>query len=509
MIKKYALLIFIILLKFIIQLQLVHPVYDLQRDEYLHLDQARHLAAGYISVPPLNSWVAWLILKLGGGEFWIRFFPALFGALTIFIVWKAIEALKGNLFALLLGSACVLFSALLRLNILFQPNSFDILAWTFFYYCIIRYTNGEQKKWLWFAAIGFAIGFLNKYNIIFQLIGLLPALVLTQQRSVFTKKALYGAIILAFLLMAPNLWWQYKNGFPVFAHMRELTNTQLVYVSRGDFLKEQLLFFAGGLIVLLAGFISLFLYAPFRKYIVLFYGFAFTMLLFIFLRAKAYYAIGIYPIFFAFGAVWLETLLQNGWKKWVLRPLLLLLPLAFFALMLKVAFPLLPPEEIVAKANLQQKTGLHRWEDGKEHPISQDFADMLGWKELAAIVDSAYEKVNDPANTIVFCDNYGEAGAVNYYSKHKNINALSVNADYATWFPENKKWQHCIRVKENADVSKEIKYFDSVAIAGRIKEPYAREIGTTVYIMLNANDSIRAILQREITKAKNKYRQSN
>src|SRR4249920_1469408 len=62
--------------------------------------------------------------------FWVKFFPATYGALTIYIVWKAIEELNGNLFALILGSTCVLFSALLRLNTLYQPNSFDVLSWT-------------------------------------------------------------------------------------------------------------------------------------------------------------------------------------------------------------------------------------------------------------------------------------------------------------------------------------------------------------------------------------------
>ena len=59
--KETALLLVIIILKFILHYALVNPVYELHRDEYLHLDQARHLAWGYYSVPPLTSWIAWLI----------------------------------------------------------------------------------------------------------------------------------------------------------------------------------------------------------------------------------------------------------------------------------------------------------------------------------------------------------------------------------------------------------------------------------------------------------------
>jgi|GEM_PF-6304692 len=60
MLKKYALLIGIIVLKFIIQFNLVNPAYELQRDEFLHIDQGKHLAAGFISVPPLTALLRFL-----------------------------------------------------------------------------------------------------------------------------------------------------------------------------------------------------------------------------------------------------------------------------------------------------------------------------------------------------------------------------------------------------------------------------------------------------------------
>ena len=161
MTKRNLILFGFIVLKFILQYVLVSSEYDLQRDEYLHLDQANHLAWGYLSVPPLTSWFSYLILLLGNSFFWIKFFPALFGALTLLIVWKAIELLKGNLYALILGALCVLFSCLLRLNMLYQPNSFDVLCWTAFYYFLIQYLTSENKKWFYWAGVIFALGFLN------------------------------------------------------------------------------------------------------------------------------------------------------------------------------------------------------------------------------------------------------------------------------------------------------------------------------------------------------------
>ena len=121
--KKTGLPLFFILLKFVLQYFAIDSGYELHRDEFLHLDLGKHLAWGYQSVPPVTGWISYIILMLGNSVFWVKFFPALFGALTVVFVWKIIEALKGNLFALILGAVAVTFSVLLRINTLYQPNS--------------------------------------------------------------------------------------------------------------------------------------------------------------------------------------------------------------------------------------------------------------------------------------------------------------------------------------------------------------------------------------------------
>src|SRR5215213_7147677 len=105
--KGTLILLLFILAKIILQYFLINPQYDLQRDEYLHLDQANHLAWGYISVPPVTSWISWIIKLLGNGVFWIKFFPAAFGALTLLLVWKTVEELGGSLFARVLASLAI------------------------------------------------------------------------------------------------------------------------------------------------------------------------------------------------------------------------------------------------------------------------------------------------------------------------------------------------------------------------------------------------------------------
>lgn len=495
--QRTALLLIFIALKFLLQYFLIIPGYDLHRDEYLHLDQGNHLAWGFMSVPPVTSWIAWIIRALGNGEWAVRFFPALFGALTILVVWKSVERLGGSLFACILAGSCVLFSALLRLNQLFQPNSVDVLCWTTLYFCLISYISTRKRRWLYGFAGAFAIGFLNKYNIAFAVLGLLPAILLTPQRSLLLNKHVGFALLLALVLISPNLIWQYQNHFPVFHHMKLLAETQLVNMNRADFLKEQLLYFMGALFVIAAGLYGLLVYRPFTPYRLFFFAIIITLAVFTYLRAKGYYAIGIYPIYIAFGAVYIARKVNAAW----LRAVFVLIPVALFIPLFNVAFPNKTPEQIIADPGPYQKLGMLRWEDGKDHQLPQDFADMLGWRELAAKVDAAYAAMPDRATTLVLCDNYGQAGAINYYTR-EGVRAVTFNADYVNWFDLSKHYKHLIRVKNWHERAAEIQetgpLFATGFAADSVTNRYAREWGTTVFVFRDARIDINGKIAEEI-----------
>ncbi len=336
--KRSLILLAFIIAKFVLQYLLISPAYDLQRDEYLHLDQANHLAWGYISVPPVTSWISYLIKLLGTGVFWVKFFPALFGALTMVLVWKIIEELKGNLYALVLGALAILVSAILRINILFQPNSLDILFWTLTYFTLIKYFSTKDPGWIYMCALSVAFGILSKYNIFFLIAGLLPALLLTPQRKIFRSMHLYISIGIVLIIILPNIIWQVRNHFPTINQLQELARTQLVNVQRLDFVKEQFIFFLSSLFIIFAAFVALLFNKPFKKFRFIVLSFLFTLSLFIYLKAKAYYAIGLYPVLIAFGSVYLEKILAYG--KWCyLRPVSIIIVIALAIPFIRIGFP--------------------------------------------------------------------------------------------------------------------------------------------------------------------------
>lgn len=349
------------------------------------------------------------------------------------------------------------------------------------------------------------IGVLNKYNIAFSILGLIPALLLTKQRKIFMQPHVYGAGILALAIIAPNLLWQYQNHFPIIHHMKELSERQLVNVDRFVFLKSQALFFAGSFIVIIVGLGALLLYRPFEKFRFLFWRYIITIALYLFLKAKDYYAIGLYPVYIAFGAVFLAHFFEKGWKK-ILKPVFILIPILLFLPLYNVAFPNKSPEYIMQHQEEYRKFGLLRWEDGKDHALPQDFADMQGWKELAQKVDKEYSVLSKSGNTMVLCDNYGQAGAINYYSK-LGVKAVSFNADYINWMDMSKKYVNVIRVKDYSEGKKELKesgaFFQDPKLADSITNPFAREKGTMIFSLRGAKIDINKRIQDEIDENKN------
>lgn len=504
--KSGIILIVFVILKFILQYSLINPQYELHRDEYLHLDQGNHLAWGFLSVPPVSSWQAFIIDALGNSVFWVKFFPALFGALTIVVVWKTVEELKGGLYACILAASGILLSVLLRLNMLFQPNSLEVLLWTLFYFCVIKYINSDRVKWLYAGAVFIGIGFLNKYNIMFALLGILPAILLTIHRKIFLQKHFYFAALLAAMIVLPNIVWQFQNDFPVIHHMKELSERQLVNVSRLDFIKSQFLFFLGSILVIMAGFYALLFYSPFEKFRFFFWSYVFTIALFLLLKAKDYYAIGIYPAYIAFGAVFLADRFERLKQGAVLRIVFVLMVIVTFIPLYRIAFPNKSPEYIVSHPEPYRRLGLLRWEDGKDHPLPQDFADMLGWKELAKKADREYEKLSKTGKTLVLCDNYGQAGAINFYSE-KGIKAVSFNADYINWFDLSKPYHNLIRIKEFSDneLEKTSPFFTTGKISDSITNPFAREKGTLIFSFQGAKINVNKRIQNEVDAVKAHY----
>lgn len=498
--QNYWLLMVFMSFKLILQFMVVNPVYELHRDEFLHLDQARHLAAGYISVPPFSSWISAIIFFLGGSTFWIRFFPALFGALTLLFAWLTVEELGGKMYAKILVSCAFLFSVFVRLNILYQPNAFDVLAWTGIFYFLIRYIRSEENKWLFYLMLAFVLGFYNKYTIAILLPGLLFSLIITKNRKIFYNRYFYISLLTGLVLILPNLYWQLSHHFPFVHHMVALKRTQLDHTSTSGFLVEQLMFMGGSLPLYILALIGLFFYRKFENYRIIGINYFTVLLIFIVLKAKSYYALGLYPVLPVFGAVYLESVLPKFRKLFVFA-LLIVANVIAFLFIYDLVLPVKSPTAIVSNKDKYEKLGLLKWNDGKDHQLPQDFADMQGWKEMAEKALLAYEMIptEEREQTLIFCDNYGQAGALNYYNRHKTPEAYAANTDYIFWIPRMKVIKNVVLIGNKPD-DHILAMFKSYQLTGIVENEFAIEKNTGIYLLRSANEDFTSKFYQTIDK---------
>ena len=494
------------LLKIIIPYFLQDSIYEPHRDEFLYLAEGHHMAWGFMEVPPVLSVFAWLTHILGDNIFWIKLWPSLFGAATFILAAKIIRSLGGKNFAIFLLFLPFIFGVYLRLFFLFQPNTPEVFFWTMIAFSIIRFVQTKRNKWLYLLGISMGLGMMSKYSVAFFTVSIFAGLLFTRHRLIFLNKHFWYAMLVAFIIFLPNLTWQYNRHFPVVHHMQELQQTQLQYISPGSFLKDQLLMNLPCFFIWIAGLWFVSFSHKGRDYRFTGWAYLVLMILFLITHGKNYYTLGVYPTLFAFGAIQLEIFTSS--IRW-LRVVFIVFPLVTGVLFLPIALPILPPQQL---AHLYvtihaEKTGALKWEDLKDHPLPQDFSDMLGWEEMSQKVAKAYNMLSDSEkqNAVIFCNNYGMAGAVTYYAaKYHLPAAYSDNASFLYWIPSNINMQNFVLVSDDPDEKQHdfAKGFVSVTKVDSITNVYAREYGDYIYLFKGADENFRKFFSEKIAKDK-------
>lgn len=497
-------------IKLILPFFLQNSFYQPHRDEYLYLAEAHHLSWGFMEVPPLLSVFAWITNLLGGGMFWIKIWPDLFGVFTFLLVGKIILSLGGRIFALILGWLPFVLDGYMRLFFLFMPNFLDVFFWTLIAFSITRYIQTEQNKWLYWFGIAVGLGMMSKYSVAFYTASILAAILLTHHRKIFLKKHFYFASLIALLIFLPNIIWQYNHRFPVITHMDELQQEQLKYNSAVGFIISQFIMNFPCVFIWIAGLVCV-IFSPLRKQYRLFgWTYLFVIVLLIVLRGKDYYALGAYPVLFAFGAYHLEkvTTLRLRWTRYAM----LIFSFAFGLFAMPLIMPLAKPEKLVKyyeKTGLN-KTGSFKWEDQQMHPLPQDFADMMGWKELAIKAGAVYNSLpeQEKAKTFVYCRGYFSAGALNYYRKEAGLpEVYSDNASFLFWMPDKYDVKNLILVAHHLPDKDDVVFqqFEKVIIKDSIDMPLFRENGMKIILFENGNDSLNNIITKGVAKLKSKF----
>ncbi len=394
------------------------------RDELYYLACARHLDFGYVDHPPLSILIlalnTWLF---GKGLFALRLLPALAGAANVFLVGMLARELGGGRFAQSVAALTVLVSLIhLAFGAIFSMNAFDLLIWTAAVLLLVRLIRtGNSRLWLAAGAL-LGLGLLNKTSVLWLGTGLGAALLLTPQRSWLKTRWPWIAGGIALLIFSPYILWNLSHDL---AHLEFIRNA-----SAGKYSGLSPWTFLGGLFLVnnpvtlpvwLGGIVYLLWSGREKSH--RFAGIIFVavaLILTINGHSKSDYLAAACAIPFAGGGVAFERLLSTGFLP-RLRPLLVVLLLSGLGLA-PVVLPILPVEGYLAYAEtlgVRPSTA----ENLELAELPQFYADMFGWQNMAATVASVYSQLSDEerADCVALGLNYGEAGALEYYSDRYDL----------------------------------------------------------------------------------------
>jgi hypothetical protein len=398
-----ALLIYLALVTVIAHM-LVGQRYGIHRDELATLDDARHLAWGYVAYPPVTPFFGRLSLILFGPTLpGFRLFAALAQAVALVLTGLMAKEMGGGRGAQLVAAfAGVPFC--LGGGALMQYVSFDYLCWVLAAYFMVRLLMSDDPRW--WLAVGASIGFgmLSKYTMGVFAVGIVAGVLLTDRRRYLRSKWLWYGAALSILILLPNLQWQAQNHFVSLDFLRHIHERDIRQGRTKNFLPGQLKMTLFAFPLCLAGLYYALLALAGKRLRSIGWMFVVPLALFVILKGRVYYFAAAYPMVYAAGSVWGE--------RWLVS-----LDRARAALARAVAFVVLTADIAISAMLVLPLAPVHsKWWDVASK-VEGDFVEEMGWPELVETVAEVRDSLpaDERAHLGILAANYGEAGAINLF----------------------------------------------------------------------------------------------
>jgi 4-amino-4-deoxy-L-arabinose transferase-like glycosyltransferase len=413
--------------------------YGIFRDELYYLANAEHLGFGYVDHPPMIGWVTWLTKYLFGTSLTgLRALPALAAGVTVLLVGRTARELGGGRFAQILAATLTaLAPGYVAIFGYLSMNAFDVMFWAAAFLILVRVlATRDMRGWVAFGLVtGLALE--NKISPLFLGFGVVAGLVVTRDPEPFRSPRLWLGGALAAALALPHAIWQVAHGWPTLEFIANATRYKNAPVAPLDFLAEQVLMMNPlAAPIALAGLYGLLVSKDGRRFRALGWCVVAILVLMIVQRAKPYYFVPAYTALYAAGAWTVERATARAGRVWA-RGAVVAATVASGVALAPLAKPLLPIERFVAyQAALGLEPGTAELTQVGRLP--QFFADRLGWQELAETVARVHRTLpaEDRARACVFGQNYGQAGAIDFYGPALGLpRAISGHNSYHLWGP--------------------------------------------------------------------------
>jgi hypothetical protein len=444
-------------------------------DELYFLACGQHLAWGYVDMPPLTAFQAWLTRHLfGDSPYSIRLFPSLAAAGAVLLAGALVRELGGGRFAQVLAALVVLFApGYLAFCSYLSMNSLEPAIWSGCALLVVRIVKrNDPRLWPWFGLLA-GIGLLNKHTMLVFGFAIVVALLLTADRRLMFNRWFVLAGAIAFVVFLPNLIWEIQHHFP---HLELLANIKRngrdVQMNPIMFLLWDILManpvaaplWIAGLVSLLAG--------SLKRFRILGLAWVVAYVVLILVHGRFYYLLSAFVMLIAAGAIAVEWMTEPLGRRWM-RPgyaALIALGGAFIA---PIAVPVLPPAAYFRYTELTH-IEQPRFEHRQTTSMPQFFADRFGWPEMVATVARVYNSLPpaERAKTAIFGNDFGQSGAIDFYGPRYGL-PKSIGGHLTNWFwgPRGYTGESVLVLGDNRETLES--EFEVVRPMAEIGHPYA------------------------------------
>jgi 4-amino-4-deoxy-L-arabinose transferase-like glycosyltransferase len=437
--------------------------YGFHRDELATLDDARHLAWGYVAYPPITPFFGRISLALFGTSLvGFRFFAAMAQAIAVVLTGLMARELGGGRGAQLIAAAAAIPFCLAG-GALMQYVSFDYLVWVLTAYFVARLLKSENPRW--WAAVGCSIGLgmMAKYSMGFFVLGIVAAVLLTDARKYLASKWLWCGVALSVLAFLPNIYWQAQHHFVSLDFLQHIHERDIRIGRTKNFLPEQLEMTLLALPLAVAGLYYCLISAAGRRFRMLGWMYVVPLLLFVIAKGRSYYLAGAYPMLYAAGSVcgeqWLASI--RSFRRQAVRAVAWTALVADIAVTIAFTLPVAPVNSAWWQRAIK---------------VQGDFREEVGWVELVQTVAGIRDSLpaQDRARLGILAGNYGEAGAINLYGPgHGLPSAISgVNSFWQRGYGDPPPETLIVLGLSHGFLER---HFSSCELAGHVSNPYGIE----------------------------------
>ena len=199
---------------------------DLYIDEAYYYNWAKHLDFGYYSKPPMLSLlIAFTTWLFGDGVLAIKIGANLVYPITSYIIFLIAKELFDERVAFYSAVSFFTLPSIWLSSLIISTDVVLLLFWALAMLFFIKALKSDRLfDWV-MAGVFSGFGLLSKYNFIFFIFSVvLIFLKVPKYRNYYKSRGFYIAIVLAFIIFLPNLWWNYQNGFISFVHTKEISH---------------------------------------------------------------------------------------------------------------------------------------------------------------------------------------------------------------------------------------------------------------------------------------------